>query len=440
MNKLITLLWMAMPLLTNAQEDTRSVFVQDGTWEQILTSAKREGKVIMAYICTSNYQPCVKMEREIFTDAQIVKQLVKDVITIRVQFDSTKADPPNVVYWRQWYKEQQALFPHAKFYDIPTFLFYSSDGKPVYKSSGFKKVTSLQNIVKFASDPLRTCYEADLAQYRSGKKEYSKMMDLARTSRNLYGDEKLTAAIAKDYKEGYLDQLPHMEQLDLEEIYFLNDYGEGLINPNDKFFRTAYQTPLQIDSVLGKGFANEYVSSVILKYMIHPALYTGSKRISGKPDWEKLIKNIRHKYSKFDPDQLILNEKAKYFKEIRDWDKYTKFQTEMIDKHPPNDAFFGLNAPAWEVFLNSNDPVALNRALKWIEKAIQLEPNGVQFVDTKANLLYKLGQKDSAIACEKSAIELTKRLPGRGSDGKPLFMEEYKQVLYKMENGHPTWK
>ncbi|MES2456034.1 MAG: hypothetical protein V4594_10850 [Bacteroidota bacterium] len=442
MNKLVILLllWMTMPLLTNAQEDARSVFVKNKTWDQVLSLAKLEGKTIMAYIFTSNYDPCIKMDQEVFSDPRIIKLLTTDVLVVRIQYDSLTTDPANTVYWRRWYKDQQALFEHAKFFDIPTFLFYSTEGNIVYKSSGFKKVTSLQNIVKFASDPLRKHYEADLAQYKSGEKEYSKLMDLARVTRNLYGDEKLTMAIAKDYKEGYLDQLPHKDKLEIEEIYFLNDYGEGIINPNDKFFNTAYHTPLQIDSVLGSGIANEYVSGVILKFMIHPALFVDKKRINGKPDWEGLIRSIREKYPKFDSEKLILIEKAKYFKEIGDWVMYTNFQTELITEYPPNSAFFGLNAPAWEVFLNSKEPIALNRALIWVEKAINMEPNNVQFVDTKANLLYKLGHNDSAIACEKKAIQLAKMLPIRGSDGKPPFMEEYILILNKMEKGLPTWE
>lgn len=47
-----------------------------------------------------------------------------------------------------------------------------------------------------------------------------------------------------------------------------------------------------------------------------------------------------------------------------------------------------------------------------------------RLIDTKANLLYKLGKTDEAIALEEQAVAT---LPGN------------KQILDKMKQGLPTW-
>jgi len=65
---------------------------------------------------------------------------------------------------------------------------------------------------------------------------------------------------------------------------------------------------------------------------------------------------------------------------------------------------------------------------------LEISPNNHYFLDTYANLLYKLGQKSKAIATEKKAIKLLKEL----NDVEKIA--EYEQVLQKMKSGVKTWE
>ncbi len=67
-----------------------------------------------------------------------------------------------------------------------------------------------------------------------------------------------------------------------------------------------------------------------------------------------------------------------------------------------------LNVDAWDVFLYCDNKAILKKALAWSELSIALEQANpvVQYLDTRANLLYKLGRVDEAISQEQKAIEI----------------------------------
>jgi tetratricopeptide (TPR) repeat protein len=89
-----------------------------------------------------------------------------------------------------------------------------------------------------------------------------------------------------------------------------------------------------------------------------------------------------------------------------------------------------LNNCAWTIFLHSDDKLELDKALAWSEHSLLLDsvsylaPNNM---DTKANLLYKLGGYKEAFIWEEKAINLD---PGNS---------EFKKTLMKMKNKESTW-
>ena len=87
------------------------------------------------------------------------------------------------------------------------------------------------------------------------------------------------------------------------------------------------------------------------------------------------------------------------------------------------------NMFSWSIFENISDTSLLNTALSWSKKSIEQDEKPM-YIDTYANLLYKLGQKEEAIKQEEKAISLLK-----DEDKK-----SYKETLEKMKKGERTWK
>lgn len=63
-----------------------------------------------------------------------------------------------------------------------------------------------------------------------------------------------------------------------------------------------------------------------------------------------------------------------------------------------------LNNGAWLIYTSSNDTAYLNKALSWIEKALEFAQFAA-LMDTYAKLLYKTGNKTDAVKWETKAIE-----------------------------------
>jgi len=89
-----------------------------------------------------------------------------------------------------------------------------------------------------------------------------------------------------------------------------------------------------------------------------------------------------------------------------------------------------LNNIAWEVFRKVSDKKALQDALVWSTRSLELSPNNAAWLDTYANLLYKLGQKEEAIAKQEEALRYANTSEQKGLT----------QNLMKMKAGEKTWK
>jgi hypothetical protein len=110
-----------------------------------------------------------------------------------------------------------------------------------------------------------------------------------------------------------------------------------------------------------------------------------------------------------------------------------------------------INEMAWVVFLNCDNKAVLKQALSWSELSVLLvrpTPKSVypmtardlaQFLDTKANLLYRLGRVDEAIATEQAAIaQVVADEKKAGRAGGP-FVDGLNATVEKMRKDEPTW-
>jgi len=86
-----------------------------------------------------------------------------------------------------------------------------------------------------------------------------------------------------------------------------------------------------------------------------------------------------------------------------------------------------LNNLAWSVFQNCADMSCVSEVLDWSKR---LRDNNIAaYEDTYANILYKLGKKEDAIALETKAMTIA------ADTEKASFQE----VIDKMKKGEKTW-
>jgi tetratricopeptide (TPR) repeat protein len=80
------------------------------------------------------------------------------------------------------------------------------------------------------------------------------------------------------------------------------------------------------------------------------------------------------------------------------------------------------------MFKHCNDRAILEQASKWIKLVCEAQPGEQDYLDTYANVLYKLGKKKKAIELEEKAASMNTR------NSKEIF-----DNLQKMKEGQPTW-
>lgn len=77
----------------------------------------------------------------------------------------------------------------------------------------------------------------------------------------------------------------------------------------------------------------------------------------------------------------------------------------------------------------SSDVFLIKKAITWSEASLKVEKNNHYYLDTLAQLYYKSGQKQKGIETEEKAIKFAQE------NEDDYNIEEYKNVLEKMQNG-----
>jgi tetratricopeptide (TPR) repeat protein len=257
------------------------------------------------------------------------------------------------------------------------------------------------------------------------------------------GNSGLADSMAVFCIQNYLDKPCDSLLFTKQNLLFTSNFFY-LLRSKDLFFKFYYDHSKIADQMIGarNGYSRDVVEFVIKKEEVDPLLYKDNKVVGNNADWSRIYRNINRKYGQKYSDAIVPKAKLDYYRKAGNWEKFSRVFDQQIDLHPPTDSSnylhgnFGdswtLNSTAWDVFLACDNKVVLRRALKWVSIGIILckDTNAVfQYLDTKANILYKLGNNGAAIKCEENVIDLDK--------GK--VNEIYQSTLEKMKNGIPTW-
>ena len=437
MKKILILIFCLVHLYSFGQEEVFVAFSKEKGWDQALKKAKETHKGIMVYIFKDGYQPCIDTEEKVFSDKTVVSLVDEHFIPVKVSIDSLGYDPNSL---RSWYTAEQIRDKRVKLRNVLTYLFYNSDGKLVYKIEGYNGPKTLAEVVRFAASSERANFEEDLKSYESGIRECSRMPVLARTMRDLLNNQQVAIAVAKNFKDLCLEKMSAKEAFNRENLLFIRDYGSDILTTSDRYFKMAYEAPDSLDIYLGNGASRLYVKNVIVRDVIDPLLFHKNKTlISNNPDWEKIALAVLKKYPKVNIDNELLSKKVQLYRMASNWRLYSKYKTDYIKVVQPKNPFFDLNAPAWDVFVNCKDTVVLKRAVEWADLAIKINGADMQSMDTKANLLHKLGKTLDAIRTEEKAIEIAYKYAPRDGSGNPFLVKEFRQTLDKMKRGEKTW-
>jgi tetratricopeptide (TPR) repeat protein len=198
---------------------------------------------------------------------------------------------------------------------------------------------------------------------------------------------------------------------------------------NDNSFKVLYKNNLKVDSVMGiRNYLHGLIDFIIAKEEIDPIIFSKTNPSDYKPDWDKITRKISNKYNIEYANRTVTGAKIRWYSWKQDWPAYTKNLVIFVEKYDTDKSAFNLNNRAWAIFEHSNKTDELNAALKWSNYSLKLEPASANWIDTNANILYKLAKSKEAISLEEKAVKLEPE------------NQEFKINLEKMKNGVSTWE
>ncbi|WP_134088644.1 thioredoxin fold domain-containing protein [Olivibacter sp. XZL3] len=399
-----------IPLFSSAQEKgTR--FEEGMSWEQVKAKAKKENKYLFVDCYTTWCGPCKYMANTIFPQEKVGDYFNTHFVSVGIQFDKTDKDSEHV---KSYYPVAEELNKKYNIRAYPTFLVFAPSGEIVHRLVGGDEADNFIARTENALHP-ETQYYTLLKKYDEGDRSPEFLRRMALAAQGAYDQEN-----ANKISEAYLATQSNLYTK--ENLEFL---GKFINSSNSKGFQLMLNEPEKVDAVLGKGKAGDLLAQVILQEEVYPYLRTPTANV------DSLFTVAQAKYPKVDIGKQGDLLKLQVYQMRKDWDSFQPAVVAYMEKHGADVNPQMLNSFAWTVFENCEDPDCIAAALAWSKKSIDAtnskEPT---FLDTYANLLYKMGRKDEAIAVEKNALALV-------SEGDK---DQYQTTLDKMERGEETWR
>lgn len=410
MKKYLILLLLA-PLLSLGQNKGMK-FEHELDWKGIQAKAKNENKFIFVDCYTTWCGPCKFMSDNIFPMDEVGAFYNKNYINLKIQLDTTDNDSDEV---KRWFKDAQAI---ATKYDVrayPTYLIFAPSGEIVHRFVGSSDAKTFIEKGTTAMNPEKQYY-TQLRKYEAGDKDPALLRSLSFAAREAY-DLKNAAKVSDEYLKSQTDLFTK------DNLEFLNQFTS---TSKDQGFALFLNNMDKVNMVLGEGKAEKKLSGIVMQEQLYPLIL---RRNAATPNWDSLQQALGSQYPRFG-DELLAQSKVMFFQNKGDWNNFSTAVVAYMDKYGAQVSPGQLNSYAWTVFENCKDMTCVAQALEWSKRSFQ-DNNNPMYMDTYANILYKLGRKNEAIEWQEKAIGLTSVAEDRKS---------YEQTLEKMKKGEKTWK
>lgn len=474
--KKILLAFLMLPLFTMAQTTASGEgmkFDHEHSWSEILAKAKAENKYIFMDCFTTWCGPCKYMSSTIFPMKEVGDFYNDKYIMVKVQFDTTDNDNAHV---KSWFKDMQAINAQYKIMAYPTYLFFDPNGEAVHRAVGSSDAQTFLTKGKDAMNQDKQYYTL-LKKYENGKKDPAFLRSLALVADDAYdkanatkiskeylatqtdlltkdnleflfqftnapadpgfstlmeNQDKVIAALGKDKVSNkmhsiiYNDMWASMRKINANPATVVPDYS-AIVESTLKQYPTQYATDI-------KDFATQQTKSFVLsKSVMQGIRKINADQATVAPDYTALVEAAVTKYPGYAADITDYADKQKiaFFLNKKEWNGFKESMAAYIkkngeDKLTPQE----LNSYAWTVFENCKDMTCVTEALDWSKRSFKDKENHM-YIDTYANILYKLGRTKEAIEWEGKAAALASDDAGQ--------RKVYADTIEKMKKGEKTW-
>jgi len=409
MKKSILLLFIIIPLLIQAQ-DKGIQFQHNKSWKEVQAKAKAENKYIFMDCFTTWCGPCRYMSSTIFPMENVGQFMNDKFVSVAVQLDTTKNDNEFV---KSWYQDGHDIAAKYKVRAYPTYLIFDADGNVVHRFVGSSPAEDFIANAKKSLDP-STQYYTLLNEYNNGKRDDAFLSKMALAAADAYDMDN-----ARKVFNEYLDK--QKDKFTKENLDLIKKLTQS---STDKGFDIVLNNPEKVDAALGKGSATSILQPIIMREQIFKYFSNDGKT---NPDWTKITAEVTKKYPA-QATEAVAKAKVIWYQYKGDWNNYQPAIIDYMKKYGANASPDELNSYAWTVFQNCPNMKCVSEALDWSKRSFESIKNPA-FIDTYANILYKLGKKDEALNWEQKAYDLASDSEKKG----------YQETMDKMKKNEKTW-
>ncbi len=402
-----------------------------GTWAELQAEAQKQHKIIYVDVYTTWCGPCKMMEKNVFTNENVGETFNANFINY--QLDAEKGEGVEL----------------AKKYNIqgyPTSLFLSETSDLLHEKLG---AMSTDEFIKVAEQALKIAKNdkplSDLeADFKAGKLNAQAVQILLNKLKLLKRD---TAPILDEY----LNSLPETEYKTESNLILTAKNISTFDSKAFEILSKAYQTQLSLPEELRYEVMGgiEMLKRENLKKVIEEKDKKGldllisvmktklfqtpfdieevQLEFAEKTKDEEMLKTIAVKKAsglmKLSNDDLrkqnifMLNTFKMSSKSMKmdTTSEIYQMQIKYLRKGAESANANQLNSLAWGYYEIVDSKTDLEEALKWSIRSVELNYSP-SYLDTEANLLFKLGKKKEAIKKMKETITLAKKI-GEPFDG-----------------------
>ena len=428
---------------------SQGIEFEHGTWKEVLEKAKLTNKPIFIDVYTSWCGPCKMMSKNIFPLAEVGK--VYNANFVCYQVDAEKGEGIEI----------------AKKYEVmsyPTYLFIQADGTLFSRSVGSmpaEKFIAVSNAaIADMNDPKPFSeWEKEYAEKKNDPAfllDYiNKRLKLGKSTAQLFDEylallpndqrasDKIIEIYHKESRNITINSLAFKNLQDNATLFFPklggyvyvfmigaidNSFRDACTSKNEQLLQQIVDANEKLPMISQRKIKEEVYMNYYLKtndfdkYISNATIYCNASLMTVTSD--SIAKTDNKVLQLFDTQRNALIGKM-------DSTQLAQLTENMV--HASRNKYSqALNEVSWKFFEKVTDTKALENALRWSKRSLEIYPENHMYIDTYANLLYKLGQKQEAIVNETEAL----RIATDAKSGTKM----YETILLKMKDGEKTWK